>query len=89
MTKVGHNSESDISAETAGQLRTIVERVERLEEEKRQIADDIKGIFAEAKSNGFDTKTIRRIVALRRVDKQKRDEAEAVLEVYLRALGMA
>jgi uncharacterized protein (UPF0335 family) len=81
--QAGHNS--SISAD---QLRSIIERVERLEEEKRGIADDIKDIYAEARGNGFDAKAIRKIVAMRRMDADKRREEEAILDVYLAALGM-
>lgn len=77
---------SDIVA--ADQLRLFIERIERLEEEKRGIADDIKDVYGEIKSNGFDTKTIRTIVRLRRMEKHARDEADALLETYLAALGM-
>ena len=75
-------------AVSAGQLRSIVERVEHLEEEKRGIADQIKEVYAEAKGNGFDTKAIRKIVALRRKDAQEREEEETILELYMTALGM-
>lgn len=70
------------------QLRTIVERVERLEEEKKSIADDIKDVYAEAKANGFDTKALRKIVAIRKQDQNERLEQEAVLDTYMAALGM-
>jgi uncharacterized protein (UPF0335 family) len=73
---------------SAGQLRAIVERIEQLEEEKRAVADQIKEVYAEAKGNGFDTKAIRKIVALRRKDAQEREEEETVLELYMTALGM-
>ena len=72
----------------AGQLKAIVERVERLEEEKREVAEQIKEVFAEAKANGFDTKTLRKIVALRKKPTEERQEEEALLELYLSALGM-
>ncbi|MEM8790232.1 MAG: DUF2312 domain-containing protein [Pseudomonadota bacterium] len=72
----------------AGQLRAIVERVEQLEEEKREIADQIKEIYAEAKANGFDAKTLRRIVSIRRKDAEEREEEEALLDLYMSALGM-
>ena len=75
-------------AVSAGQLRSIVERVEHLEEEKRGIADQIKEVYAEAKGNGFDTKAIRKIVALRRKDAQEREEEETILELYMTARGM-
>lgn len=70
------------------QLRTIVERIERLEEEKKTIADDIKDVYAEAKANGFDTKTLRQVVRLRKVEAAERQEQEAMLDLYLSALGM-
>ena len=70
------------------QLLTLVERIERLEEEKAGIAEDIRSVYAEAKGNGFDTKTIRRIVALRKKDHAERKEEEALLDLYLQALNM-
>lgn len=70
------------------QLRSIVERIERLEEEKKALADDIREIYAEAKANGFDPKTIRQVVKLRAMDKSERDEQAALLDLYLNALGM-
>jgi uncharacterized protein (UPF0335 family) len=71
-----------------GQLRAIIERIEKMEEEKRAIADDIKDVYAEAKGTGFDAKIIRKIVAIRRMDAEKRREEEAILDVYMSALGM-
>ncbi|RYD29946.1 MAG: DUF2312 domain-containing protein [Sphingomonadales bacterium] len=73
---------------SAEQLRLFIERIERLEEEKKGIADDIKDVYAEAKSTGFDTKTMRAIVRLRRMEKHHRDEADALLETYRNALGL-
>jgi len=73
----------------ADQLRLLIERIERLEEEKKGIADDIKDVYGEAKSTGFDVKTIRTIVRLRTMEKHHRDEAEALLETYKQALGLA
>ena len=73
---------------SAGQLRAIIERIERLEEEKKVIADDIKDVYLEAKANGFDTKAIRTIVRLRKKDAAERQEEEAILDLYLSALGM-
>nr|WP_035830633.1 DUF2312 domain-containing protein [Kaistia adipata] len=70
------------------QLRSIVERIERLEEEKKGIADDIKGVYGEAKANGYDTKALRKIVALRKKDAGEREEEESILELYKNALGM-
>ena len=73
----------------ADQLKAFVERIERLEEEKAGIANDIKDIYAEAKGTGFDTKAIRKIISLRKKDHSERQEEEAVLELYMQALGMA
>ncbi|MEM8749917.1 MAG: DUF2312 domain-containing protein [Pseudomonadota bacterium] len=70
------------------QLRTIVERIERLEEEKKAIADDIKDVYAEAKGNGFDTKTLRTVVRMRKIEATERQEQEAMLDLYMSALGM-
>lgn len=70
------------------QLRTIIERIERLEEEKKAIADDIKDVFAEAKGNGFDVKTLRTVVRMRKMEASEREEQEAMLDLYLSALGM-
>lgn len=72
----------------ADHLKQIVERIERLEEEKKEVAEQIKEVYAEAKGNGFDTKTLRKIVALRKQDPNERSEAEAMLDLYLSALGM-
>ena len=77
---------SDIIA--ADQLRLLIERIERLEEEKKGIADDIKDVYGEAKSTGFDVKSIRSIVRLRKMEKHHREEAEALLETYKQALGL-
>jgi uncharacterized protein (UPF0335 family) len=71
-----------------GQLKGIVERIERLEEEKKAIAGDIKEVYAEAKANGFDTKILRKVIAIRKKDRHEREEEEAMLDVYLSALGM-
>jgi uncharacterized protein (UPF0335 family) len=70
------------------QLRAFVERIERLQEEKKTINDDIKDIFAEAKGSGFDTKIMKRVIALRKKDDHERMEEEAILDSYLVALGM-
>ena len=72
----------------AGQLRAFIERIERLEEEKKGIADDVKDVYAEAKSNGYDTKTMRAIVRLRKMETHARQEADALLETYRQALGL-
>ena len=73
----------------AGQLRAFIERIERLEEDKQAIADDIKEVFAELKGTGFDTKAVRTLIRLRKKDQAERQEEEAILELYKAALGMA
>lgn len=78
-------SEGNVAAD---QLRLFIERIERLEEEKKGIADDVKDVYAEAKANGYDTKTMRKVVALRKMEKHVRDEADALLETYRSALGL-
>ncbi|KZL20774.1 hypothetical protein PsAD2_01263 [Pseudovibrio axinellae] len=80
---------SDNGGVAADQLRALIERVERLEEEKKVIADDIKDVYAEAKGNGFDVKVIRKIVSMRKRKPHEREEEEAILDLYLHALGMA
>jgi uncharacterized protein (UPF0335 family) len=72
-----------------GHLRAFIERIERLEEEKKALADDIKDVYGEAKANGFDVKVMRKVVSLRRQDREKRIEEETILDLYLAALGMA
>ncbi|HEY0441665.1 MAG TPA: DUF2312 domain-containing protein [Xanthobacteraceae bacterium] len=69
-------------------LKAFVERIERLEEEKKTISDDIKDVYAEAKGNGYDVKALRQVVRLRKQDKDERKEQEAILDTYLAALGM-
>jgi len=81
MSVVGHNSIAK------DQLKSIIERVERLEEDKAAIASDIKDVYAEAKGNGYDTKALRAIVRYRKEDAQDRAEREAIFETYLNALG--
>jgi uncharacterized protein (UPF0335 family) len=78
--EAGHNSNE--------QLRSIVERIERLEDEKKVIADDIKDIYAESKGNGYDVKALRTIIRMRKQDPNERAEAETILETYMHALGM-
>ncbi len=70
------------------QLRAFIERVERLEEEKRAISEDIKEVYGEAKGSGFDTKVMRQVVRIRKQDRNERMEQEAILDTYLHALGM-
>ena len=71
-----------------GQLKAIVERIERLEEEKKTIAGDIKEVYAEAKGNGFDTKILRKVISLRKKEATEREEEQSMLDVYMAALGM-
>jgi uncharacterized protein (UPF0335 family) len=73
----------------ADQLRLLIERIERLEEEKKGIADDIKDVYSEAKSVGYDVKTMRQVVRLRKLERHVREEAEALLDTYKTALGLA
>lgn len=77
------------SGVAADELRQFVERIERLEEEKAGIASDIKDVYAELKGRGYDTKAVRQIVRMRKQDHSERQEQEAVLELYMQALGMA
>lgn len=87
---VGHNSGArpGTAGFAKGQLKAFVERVEKLEEEKKAIADDIRDVVKEAKANGFDTKALRSIVRLRKQDPTEREEQEAILDTYKHALGM-
>ncbi|MEQ8306251.1 DUF2312 domain-containing protein [Hoeflea sp.] len=80
---------SDAGAVARDQLRSFVERIERLEEEKKTIADDIKDVYGEAKAMGFDAKVLRKVIAIRKQDENDRLEQEAILDTYLHALGMA
>ena len=77
---------SDIVA--ADELRLLIERIERLEEEKKGISDDIKDVYGEAKARGYETKIMKQIVRLRRMEKHARDEADALLDTYRAALGL-
>lgn len=84
--KIGDNSH--VTRFAKDQLRAIVERIERLEEEKKATSDDIRDVYAEAKGNGFDTKALRAIVRLRKQDAEERAEHEAILDTYKHALGL-
>lgn len=84
MSDIGHNS----GALAVGKLKAFVERIERLEGEKAGIQSDIKDIYAEAKGEGFDTKIMRKVVALRRKDRQERQEEAELLDLYCEALGV-
>lgn len=80
---------SDVAGIAADRLRSFIERIERLEEEKRGLQEDIKEVFAELKGSGFDVKITKQILKLRRMDKDERQEQETMLELYKDALGMA
>lgn len=84
----GASSDVDILTATAqGRLKSFVERVERLEEDKAAVSADLKGVFDEAKGEGFDVKILRKIIRLRKQDKVKRDEEDALTELYMQAIG--
>ncbi|RYC30247.1 DUF2312 domain-containing protein [Lichenibacterium minor] len=72
----------------AGHLMAFIERIERLEEDKKTVSDEIKDVYAEAKGTGYDVKIIRKIVSIRKQDQDKRREEEEILELYLQAIGM-
>ncbi len=80
---------ADVGGIAADRLRSFIERIERLEEEKAALAADIREVFAEAKSNGFDTKIMRQVVRLRKMESADREEQELLLDLYKRALGMS
>ena len=82
------NNEQPATRFAKDQLKAIIERIERLEEEKKATSDDIRDVYAEAKGNGFDAKALRTIVRLRKLDTDERREQQEVLETYLHALGM-
>ena len=82
------NDDKDVGGIAADRLRSIIERIERLEEERKSLADDIKDIFAEAKSAGFEVKVIRQIIRLRKQEPAEVEEQETLLDLYRRALGM-
>ena len=79
---------TDAGGVAGDRLRTIIERIERLEEEKKALSDDIREVYSEAKGAGFDVKVIRQVVRLRKMDATDRSEMEEILDVYKRALGM-
>ncbi len=78
----------DVGGIAGDRLKSFIERIERLEEERRALSEDIKEVYAEAKGTGFDTKIMRQVIRLRRMDKDDLDEQESLLDVYKRALGM-
>jgi uncharacterized protein (UPF0335 family) len=79
----------DVGGIASERLRTIIERIERLEDEKAALAEDIREIFSEAKSAGFDVKILRQVIRLRKLDSSDRQEQEAILDLYKRALDMS
>ena len=83
------NQEQPSTRFAKDQLKAVIERIERLEEEKKATSDDIRDVYAEAKGNGFDVKALRSIVRLRKLDTDERREQQEVLDTYLHALGMA
>jgi uncharacterized protein (UPF0335 family) len=87
---IGHNSEAEAPATrfAKDQLKSIIERIERLEEEKKTISDDVRDVYVEAKGNGFDVKALRTIVRMRKMDANDREQQETILETYMQALGM-
>ncbi len=82
------SSTQDVGGVAGQRLKSFIERVERLEEEKKILAEDIKEIYAEAKGVGFDTKTIRKLISLRKMEPEKRNEEEELLDLYKSAIGM-
>jgi uncharacterized protein (UPF0335 family) len=87
-TSAAVKEEASATAFAKDQLKSIIERIERLEEEKKTISDDIRDVYAESKGNGFDVKALRTIVRLRKQDPNERQEQETILETYMHALGM-
>jgi len=88
MAKDARPAETGTEEINAGHLRAFIERIERLNEEKKALSEDIKDVYGEAKGNGFDVKIIRKIVSMRKQDRDKRREEEEILELYLAAIGM-
>jgi uncharacterized protein (UPF0335 family) len=88
LNPVTQDTTQDVGGVGGARLKSFIERIERLEEEKAAISSDIKDVYAEAKGVGFDSKTIRKIISLRKVDTEKRREAEELLELYKSAIGM-
>lgn len=87
---IGHNSEAEspVTQFSKDQLKALIERIERLEDEKATIASDIRDVYSEAKGNGYDVKALRTIVRMRKQDANERQEAETILETYMHAMGM-
>lgn len=90
MSGIGHNSKAaKVGGITAGELKSIIERIERVEEERRELGADVREIYSEAKGNGYDPKIIRKIIALRKMAAADRAEQEALLDTYMSAIGMS
>lgn len=87
MTGIGHNS-ANYGGITGSHLRQFIERLERLEEDKKAVSEDMKEVFGEAKANGFDVKILRKILSIRKMDAADREEQEALIDLYMQALGM-
>jgi uncharacterized protein (UPF0335 family) len=88
MARLTEAIETGAGEVNAGHLRAFIERIERLEEERKALSADIKDVYGEAKANGFDVKIMRKIVSIRKQDRDKRIEEESILDIYLAALGM-
>ena len=88
MKPAAHSSGTSSVDSTNERLKSFIERIERLEEEKKGISDDIKDVFAEAKGTGFDVKIMRQVIRMRKMEEADRREQEELLDVYMRALGM-
>jgi uncharacterized protein (UPF0335 family) len=89
MADIGHNSGDqsfEITPQGQGRLRTIIERIERLEEDKAVVSNDLKEVYAEAKGEGFDVKILRKVVRIRKQDKVKRSEEEAMIDLYMSSI---
>lgn len=82
-----NDATADMNPQTAQQLKSIVERIERLEEEKKALAEDIREVYSEAKANGFDAKIIRKVVAIRKQETAERVEQEQLIDLYMAAVG--
>lgn len=87
MAGIGHNS-GDVGGISGDRLKAFIERIERLEEEKAGLANDVKDVYAEAKSTGFDTKIMRQVIRLRRMEKEDREEQRELLDLYCQAVGI-
>ncbi len=87
-TERGETEVSEVGGIAADRLRSLIERIERLEEERKALGSDIKDIYAESKSAGFDVKVLRKLISLRKVEAKEREEMDGLLDVYMRALGM-